>query len=279
MSSIRFREECYGYHSGQTDCTIFAIQDNKPIGKLDISYHKLNGRKEAYINMIEVLPTFQGQGIGRALIHQLVKNVPYEAVNWGLLLDDGSGLKKAMDKEFGTSYKPLEPEEEQESDDIYPEGTNMKISELREMVEFAVQQALLESAFEQYDEAAVVPGDDPIKEKIDQALTLAVQCADSLLKKTAGSSAREQAAQKVVELFSDVDLSGDKLIKVEEMMMKLLPAMAHRLGGDDRVKNVGISVVHSFLSALKQAQLSTQTHTASLTESKYHIPNFFTLLR
>lgn len=110
--AYRYREECYGSSGGQTDCSILAYEDNQQIAHLDVAYYTREGRKEAYIKMVEVQPTFRGKGVGRDLIRQLAQRVPYEAIDWGGTTSDGSALKKVMDQEFGTSYKPIERDEE-----------------------------------------------------------------------------------------------------------------------------------------------------------------------
>lgn len=112
MVSFRYREECYGSSGGQTDCSILAYDGTQPIGHLDLAYHKLNGRKEAYIKMVEVNPQYRGKGVGAGLIAQLVQNIPYEAIDWGSTTSNGSALQKAMNAKYGTSYKPVEKDEE-----------------------------------------------------------------------------------------------------------------------------------------------------------------------
>ena len=129
----------------------------------------------------------------------------------------------------------------------------MKISELREMVESAVKQALLESAFEQYDEAAVIPEGRSLEDKMKEALVIALQCADALLKKTGD---RSQYIQKAVSLFldengdfSDPDADEDQM---EAWMEHELPAMSYREGYDNRVKNVAINIVGDIISSLRK---------------------------
>lgn len=175
--SFRYREECHGYSAGQTDCSILAYLDNKVVAHLDYASHKLNGRPEAFIKMVQVDPAFKGQGIGPELIRQLAKSIPYDAIDWGGTTSDGSALKAKMDKEFGTSFKPVEKDEEPEQYDpryaddldnskfyadhdawrkrqgyvdesrsIYPIGsrTVMKLKEFKQIVMEAMQKALKE---------------------------------------------------------------------------------------------------------------------------------------
>lgn len=111
MTAIRYREECYGHSHGQTDCSIYAYDGDRKIGHLDIAYYKVEGRKEAYIKMVEVDPSYRGKGIGRGLIRQLTQNVPYDAIDWGSTTPDGTALKAVMDREYGTPYKPTEMDE------------------------------------------------------------------------------------------------------------------------------------------------------------------------
>ena len=129
----------------------------------------------------------------------------------------------------------------------------MKISELREMVEFAVQQALLESAFEQYDEAAVIPEGTSLEDKMKEALIIALQGADALLKKSGDKS---QYVQKAVSLFLDDngDFSDPDAVEdeIEAWMERELPAMSYRQGYDNRVKNVAINIVGDIISSLRK---------------------------
>lgn len=182
MASFRYREECCGYSAGQTGCSIFAYDGDKRVGHLDIAYHKVEGRKEAYIKMVEVDPAYRGKGIGRGLIHHLAKDIPYEAIDWGSTTADGAALKTVMDKEFGTSYKPVERDEEPDRFDpkydddldnskyyadhdawrkrrgyvdessIYRRGTVMKVRELKGLIREAVKKTLLEAGYDQYGE-------------------------------------------------------------------------------------------------------------------------------
>jgi len=190
MASFRYEEECYGYSGGQSDCSIHAYDGDKKVGHLDIAYHKVKGREEAYIKMIEVDPAYRGKGIGRGLIQHLAQNIPYEAINWGNTTTDGSALKAAMDKAYGTSYKPVKKDEEPDpfdpkyDDDLdnsrfysdhdawkkrrgyldefhnYPRrGTLMKIRELKKLIRETVKQTLLEAGYDQYGESFMAEED------------------------------------------------------------------------------------------------------------------------
>lgn len=140
----RFREECYGYSGGQTDCSILAYDGNTVVGKLDISYYKNYGRKEAYIKMVEVNPEYRGKGIGKELIRNLAQSIPYDAIDWGGTTEDGAKLKAIMDKEFGTSYQKIEDELDESSrkSSIYPQRGSMKVGQFKTLLREMITQQL-----------------------------------------------------------------------------------------------------------------------------------------
>jgi GNAT superfamily N-acetyltransferase len=183
---LRFREECYGHSGGQTDCSLYALLGDEVIGKVDIAYHRNGGRREAYIKMIEVQPNFQGKGVGKALIYKLASQIPYEAIDWGMTTPEGGALKQAMDREFGTSYVPPEPEPDMDdpkyADDLsgeryfadlkvwrqkqgYVDEANyhgkgmerMKVKDLKKLVAESVAAAVKEAGYDQYGEGVSQP--------------------------------------------------------------------------------------------------------------------------
>ena len=199
--SIRYHEECYGYSSKQTDCGIVARDEDKVVGLLNVAYHKLPGRKEAFIKMIEVLPAYKRQGIAKELIRFLAKNVPYENIDWGGTTDSGHLLKMSMDKEFGTSFKPVEKDEEPDSQDAkydgepnndryyadleawrkrngfvdestsnYSRGNHMKIKELKNLVRESIKKVIQESRHEMEPGRTHLPGLRGLADKIREKL-------------------------------------------------------------------------------------------------------------
>lgn len=175
----------------------------------------------------------------------------------------------------------------------------MKLSELKLVIQGAVKQALTESAFEQYDEAAIEeelglspghPDDDiqgivstgaSLEEKMKQVLVIALEAADAVLHQKGD---RAPFVQKAVDLLKDEDFSGpdDVEAKLLLWMERELPAMSHRHGFNERVKNVALNVVHGIISDLKKmfaSKTPSSDPMSSLHEGRTEVPGYFTLLR
>lgn len=101
LEGVSYSQESLGSHHGQQDFAIYA-HDSKTrelIGKLNYSVFE----DESYINMVTVRPDRRGEGIAKQMVHELTKEFPYHKIQWGMMTDDGAGLKKSLDKEYNLS--------------------------------------------------------------------------------------------------------------------------------------------------------------------------------
>ncbi len=91
---IRFWGDCHGYHHGQTDCTLKALDDSNGtfLGYIDYSYYN----DEIHINLIRVEEKFQRQGVATALWNQLKKENPGVKINRGMTTSDGTSFLRAI---------------------------------------------------------------------------------------------------------------------------------------------------------------------------------------
>jgi hypothetical protein len=193
----------------------------------------------------------------------------------------------------------------------------MKLTNLKEMIQRSVREAVLESAFEQYDEAAIVPDGDSLEEKIDKAAHIVADCARTMARLASAGrvhqfdaeSLMEKCTNECVRLFLDKD--GDfsdpdaEPARIEEALIE----KAHRLIGenDDReikfVTRLGFRVGHALEVINEPEQLDEAppemtnkggephykeqpsskhgkaVHKEDLYESSFQKPNFFTLLK
>lgn len=83
------------HHHGQDDYIMYATigVEETVIGKLSFSVYQ----DKPYIKMIEVLPEFQRQGIGKQMIARLAQDYPYRKIKWGYMSEPGSALKKSYE--------------------------------------------------------------------------------------------------------------------------------------------------------------------------------------
>lgn len=79
---------------GQDDYIIFAKDGDTVVGRITFSVYEGVPK----INMIEVAPEYQRQGIGKKMIDKLVEEYPYSSIEWGYMTDDGAALKNSLDK-------------------------------------------------------------------------------------------------------------------------------------------------------------------------------------
>ena len=83
------------YHHGQADYQIVAMTDDRHqrvIGVLNFTEYQ----DRPAISMIEVLPEYRSQGIGKKLVAELQRRYPDEEIDWGYQTDSGSALKKSL---------------------------------------------------------------------------------------------------------------------------------------------------------------------------------------
>ncbi len=97
---IQIHNEVTGFHNGQMDGHYRVAVNGIVRGYLDYSeYPHPNG--DPYINMIEVTPRFQHQGLARKMVEELAKEFGgYQKIRWGMLTDDGLKFKEQLDREF-----------------------------------------------------------------------------------------------------------------------------------------------------------------------------------
>lgn len=270
---LRFREECYGYSGGQTDCSLYALAGDEVAGKIDIAYHKSNGRREAYIKMIEVKPEFRGKGMGKALIYRLASEVPYDSIDWGSMTPDGAALKSVMDKEFGTSYKAPPPKPEYDdpkydsdlNGDLYladlkawetamgyiqesiylGKAHKMKVKELKKMVMESVTKTMQEAGYDQYGESMAQPTDPSWFDTL-----MAPDEAPPEMKNTPEARALVDAAKRLLKKF------GPKIDK------EVMNAVVGELEQDFQLPDgVSWEVVHAAYEEMKSDMLSGPTAT------------------
>lgn len=92
-----------GFHHGQTDVRIYAHVNNEYAGHLD--YSEFGGAP--HIQIIEVDPRFRGRGIGSSLVRKLAEDYPYGSIKWGWLTEEGSALRRRLDREQGLQPNPV----------------------------------------------------------------------------------------------------------------------------------------------------------------------------
>lgn len=81
----------------------FEKQSGKEVGYVE--YIKEEETNSIHIWYIKVQYGFTSIGIGRRLIEEIMKNekVTYQQINWGLITNDGQGLKHKLDKQYGAA--------------------------------------------------------------------------------------------------------------------------------------------------------------------------------
>jgi len=99
---LRFVPDVRGAHSDQVDMSIYAIRNEKYVGRIDFS--EFRGR--VHIQWIEVIQEERKAGIARELVKEMLKQfdadgIEYADVDWGMTTPDGTTLKAAMDRELG----------------------------------------------------------------------------------------------------------------------------------------------------------------------------------
>jgi hypothetical protein len=108
--NIRFSTEFTGTHHGQSDFTTLAYVDGQIAGYLNFSEFD----NTLYVNMIEVRPEMRHNSIAFALMRNLQQQYPDTPIQWGLMTDDGSSLKKAITYNIPNEhYNDLVREKEQ----------------------------------------------------------------------------------------------------------------------------------------------------------------------
>ncbi len=99
LQATNITNDVHGYHSGQTNGTLHAMEGGQQVGHLD--YAKYHGR--ALIQ--HVVAEVRGRGVGPDLVRYLANLVGgYDKVDWGVMTGEGYTLQKKMDREFG--YEP-----------------------------------------------------------------------------------------------------------------------------------------------------------------------------
>lgn len=95
--NVRVRASYYGHHHGQSDGTLFALDESgQTVGTLDFVVF----RGRALIRMVE--SSRRRAGIGRALVNHLAKEVGgYDKIDWGYMTSEGVALRDALDREHG----------------------------------------------------------------------------------------------------------------------------------------------------------------------------------
>jgi len=105
---IQIRNEVTNFQHGQMDGHFRIAVNGIVRGYLDYTqYPYPNG--DPYVNMIEVTPRFQHQGLARKMVEELAKEFGgYQKIHWGMMTDDGLKLKEQLDKEFEASSQKYE---------------------------------------------------------------------------------------------------------------------------------------------------------------------------
>jgi hypothetical protein len=89
-ADIEIENDCYDSHGGETYCTIRPFNtERKVVGYIDYSLYD----DEIHIKMVETADSYKRQGIATRMIEQLRKDNPGDALNWGMLTDDGAAFK------------------------------------------------------------------------------------------------------------------------------------------------------------------------------------------
>jgi len=87
---LEFREECRGFHHEQTDCTLRAFD---PVYELNLGYiDYVIFRGEIHIEMIEVYPSYQRQGVATAMWRELQRLHPGKRIHRGYSTPSGAGF-------------------------------------------------------------------------------------------------------------------------------------------------------------------------------------------
>lgn len=104
IPKLTFKEAMKNYRRGQSDLLLTGFHPRGGFGNIDYSVYQ--GKPS--INMINVPEKHQGQGIGKALIHELQRKYPKEEINWGMLTDQGAEFKKSLKfKKEPTEHAPM----------------------------------------------------------------------------------------------------------------------------------------------------------------------------
>jgi hypothetical protein len=87
---LTFKEEFLGQHSGQSDRVLYAISNSQEVGHVDYSvYDGVPAIKWIETSVVR-------RKIATRLLQHLQKLFPDVEIEWGMLTDDGSVLKKSI---------------------------------------------------------------------------------------------------------------------------------------------------------------------------------------
>ena len=88
--------ELLGFHHGQKDMRVSALEGEDLIGHLD--YAEYLG--EPHIQLVWVSLQHRKKGIAKLMVAKLLEEYPYPAISWGMTTPEGTALKEYFDQRF-----------------------------------------------------------------------------------------------------------------------------------------------------------------------------------
>ena len=94
--NIDFYEELRGHHHNQSDLKLIA-RDADTENKIELGYIDYSLYEEIVkVEYIKTHARFRGQGVGRALVNELIRLYGKDKINWGYRTGDGEEFFNAL---------------------------------------------------------------------------------------------------------------------------------------------------------------------------------------
>jgi hypothetical protein len=135
-----FTDEITDAYSGQTNNTLKAMVDNKPVGNVD--YTVFNGSPS--VSMINTADEFRRQGVATDMLRELQTKFPDKEIDFGMFTDEGSKLYKSLPKET----KPTEFAKQFDELDQLKKKRDMLMSEAEKFYAIETPTSKQRAAFE-----------------------------------------------------------------------------------------------------------------------------------